>query len=283
MKVIDVRHLGREKVIGCFALDGVIVDPGPESCVETLLTGLDGDVPSAILLTHIHFDHAGATGALVKRWPDIPVYVHRKGARHLADPERLVSSAARLYGGLEGLHRQWGEVVPVPEANLRPLDGGERILDAFKVEYTPGHASHHVSFLHEDTGTAFVGDVGGVVIPPTGYVIVPTPPPDIDISLWDHSLDAIAAWEPQRLAITHFGIIDDVPRQIARVRAHLLEQAQMARDNDLEGFIAAMHERIRAEAGEETLAEYVQAAPPEHLYLGLERWWAQQSGVSSGS
>ena len=283
MKTIDVRHLGREKVIACFALDGVIVDPGPENCVETLLEGLGGEVPRAILLTHIHFDHAGATGALVRRWPDVPVYVHSRGARHMASPERLVASAERLYGGAEGLRAHWGEVVPVPEPNLRPLEGGERILDAFKVEYTPGHASHHVAYLHEATSTAFVGDVGGVVIPPTGYVIVPTPPPDIDVEAWDHSLDKVNAWDAERLAITHFGVIDDPHAQIARVRAHLMEQAQLAKDNDLEGFEAAMRERIRAAAGEATLAQYEQAAPPEHLYLGLERWWSKQAGVSSAS
>ena len=282
MRVIDVRHLGREKVIACFALDGVIVDPGPESCVDTLLEGLGGEVPRAILLTHIHFDHAGATGALVRRWPDIPVYVHRRGARHLHDPERLVSSAARLYGGEEGLARMWGEVVPVPEANLHPLEGGERILDgSVRVEYTPGHASHHVCFLHEPTGTAFTGDVCGVRVPPLDYVIVPTPPPDIDVEAWQQSLDVVAAWQPERLAITHFGVVDDPPSQIDQVRENLLAQAGLARDHDLEGFTAALRERVLAHSGSEVLATYEQAAPPDHLYQGLRRWWSQQAEVSS--
>src|ERR687893_1664354 len=141
MRQIDLRHRGREKVIACFALDGVLVDPGPQSCEDTLLAALDGERPQALLLTHIHFDHAGAAGALVRRWPDLPVYVHERGARHMADPERLVASAARLYGGEDGLRRTWGEVVPVPEASLRVLGGGETVL-GFRVEYTPGHASH---------------------------------------------------------------------------------------------------------------------------------------------
>src|SRR5215213_9772765 len=123
MRAIDVRHLGTEKVICAWELDGVVIDPGPESTVAALLAALDGAAPRVLLLTHIHFDHAGAAGALVRRWPDLPVYVHERGAPHLADPERLVKSAARLYGGIEGLNQLWGEVVPVPEGNLRVLRG----------------------------------------------------------------------------------------------------------------------------------------------------------------
>src|SRR5215207_9108572 len=174
MRAIDVRHMGRDKVICCWDVDGVLVDPGPQSTEGTLLEALAERVPSALLLTHIHFDHAGASGALVRRWPDLPVYVHERGAPHMAAPERLVASAARLYGGEEGLARLWGEVVPVPEANMHVLRGGETVLDDFRVEYTPGHAWHHVSFLHEPTGTAFVGDVAGVRIPPAEYVTAAT-------------------------------------------------------------------------------------------------------------
>jgi len=125
----------------------------------------------------------------VRRWPDLPVYVHEVGAPHMADPERLVKSATRLYGE-EGMQRLWGDVVPVPEENLRVLSGGERGVEgAFTVEYTPGHASHHVSYLHESEGWAYVGDVGGVRIPPSDLVLAPTPPPDVDVEAWDRSLD----------------------------------------------------------------------------------------------
>src|ERR671936_1655007 len=122
---IDVHHLGRERVICCHRIGDMIVDPGPESCHQTLLEALGGDVPRAILLTHIHFDHAGATGALVRDWPDVEVWVHERGAPHIVDPERLVASATRLYG--DDMKRLWGEVVAVPEANLRVLRGGETI------------------------------------------------------------------------------------------------------------------------------------------------------------
>src|ERR1700754_4259947 len=203
MRAIDVVHKGREKVICCWEVDGVLIDPGPGITEETLLAGLGDLVPRALLLTHIHFDHAGASGSLVRRWPDLPVYVHERGAPHMGDPAKLVPSAGRLYGGDAGLRRLWGEVVPVPETNLRILSGGERdVAGAFRVEYTPGHAFHHVSYLHEPSGWAFVGDTGGVKMPPSELTNAPTPPPDIDVEAWERSLDLIAGWDPQALAMT---------------------------------------------------------------------------------
>jgi len=272
MREIDLLHLGREKVICCFEVDGILVDPGPQSTEATLLEALDGERPRALLLTHIHFDHAGASGALVRRWPDLPVYVHERGAPHIIDPAKLVNSAARLYGGEEGLRRMWGEVVPVPEANVRVLSGGERGIEgAYRVEYTPGHASHHVCYLHEPTGTAFVGDMAGVRLPPHDFTVAPTPPPDIDVAAWDRSLDTIAAFEPARLALTHFGIATDPAAQLARCRIALHEQAALVADNDEAGLIAAVEARVRAELGDDA-ASFLQAIPPNHIYLGLERW-----------
>jgi len=277
MRAIDTRHLGLEKVICCWDVDGVLVDPGPQSTEETLLAALDGQVPRAILLTHIHFDHAGATGALVRRWPDLPVYVHERGARHMASPERLVASAARLYGGEDGLRRLWGEVVPVPEANLHPLNGGETVLDEFRVEYTPGHASHHVSFLHERSGTAFVGDVAGVRIPPSDYVIAPTPPPDIDVALWDRSIDLIERWDPAALALTHFGQVDDVRPHLTAARERLHEIIALAAQHGAEAFAAGIVDRIAQHAGDDLAEQYAQAAPTEHLYLGARRYLDKQA------
>jgi glyoxylase-like metal-dependent hydrolase (beta-lactamase superfamily II) len=274
MRQIDVRHRGREKVIACFEVDGVLVDPGPQSCEDTLLEALDGEVPKALLLTHIHFDHAGAAGALVRRWPELDVYVHERGAPHLASPERLVASAARLYGGEEGLRETWGEVVPVPEERLRILSGGEEVL-GFKVEYTPGHASHHVCYFDENRGVAFVGDMAGVRIPPHALTLAPTPPPDIDVEAWERSIDTITAWEPQTLALTHFGTSDDPPAQLAAVRDALHWQADLAASGDQEAFMAALHERIVAGAPGEVEATE-QAAPLDHLFLGLDRWHSKR-------
>ena len=197
MRVIDVEHLGRPHVIGCWEVDGALVDPGPESSLETLLAALDGEQPGAVVLTHIHLDHAAATGAIVRRWPETPVYVHERGAPHLIDPSRLLASAERLYG--DAMERLWGEIVPVPEENVRALAGGETVL-GMRVAYTPGHASHHVCYLHEETGTAFVGDVAAVLIPATNLVVPPTPPPDIDVETWLESIDLVEGWAPERLA-----------------------------------------------------------------------------------
>jgi glyoxylase-like metal-dependent hydrolase (beta-lactamase superfamily II) len=262
MRAIDTRHVGLDKVICAWEVDGVLIDPGPQSTEDTLLAALDGAAPRALLLTHIHFDHAGASGALVRRWPDLPVYVHERGAPHMASPERLVASAARLYGGEDGLRSLWGEVVPVPEENLRVLHGGETVLGDYRVEYTPGHASHHVSFLHEPSGTAFVGDVAGVRIPPSQYVLAPTPPPDIDVEAWDRSIDLVAGWKPAALALTHFGRVDDV-------EAH--ETVALAAQHGLDAFAAGIGGRVERQAPD-LAAQYRQAAPPDHLYLGARRY-----------
>ena len=158
----------------------------------------------------------------------MPVFVHEVGAPHMAAPERLVASAARLYGGEEGLRDLWGEVVPVPEANLHVLTGGETVLGDFRVAYTPGHARHHVAYLHEPSGMAFVGDVAGVRIPPAAFVVAPTPPPDVDVEAWDRSLDLVAGWAPAALGLTHFGRVDDVGDHLDRMRERLHEAVRLA-------------------------------------------------------
>jgi glyoxylase-like metal-dependent hydrolase (beta-lactamase superfamily II) len=271
MRAIDVRHRGIDKVICAWEVDGVIVDPGPQSTEAALLDALGGEAPRAILLTHIHFDHAGASGSLVRRWPDLPVYLHERGAPHMAAPERLVASASRLYGGEEGMRETWGEVVPVPEANMHILSGGETVLDSFRVEYTPGHASHHVSYLHEPSGMVFVGDVAGVRIPPCDFVVAPTPPPDVDIEAWERSLDVLEGWSPSALGLTHFGQVDDVAPHLQRLRTSLHESARLAGAHGEDAFIAGLQQRIDDLTGDLAPA-YSVAAPPDHLYLGLERW-----------
>jgi glyoxylase-like metal-dependent hydrolase (beta-lactamase superfamily II) len=274
MREIDVLHVGRPMAICCFQIDDAIVDPGPESSHRTLLDALDGELPPKILLTHIHLDHAGATGALLRRRPDAEVWVHERGAPHLIDPSKLVASATRLYG--DDMQRLWGEIVPVPERNVRVLGGGERI-GPWRVEYTPGHASHHVSYLHEPTGTAFVGDVGGVRID-GGPVIPPTPPPDIDLELWHGSLETVAGWDPQRLAITHFGAFDDVPAQIAAMHEGLERWGALARETDADGYAAAIVEEMRRTPTPDGVQAFLDAMPPETLWPGLARYWSKRTG-----
>jgi glyoxylase-like metal-dependent hydrolase (beta-lactamase superfamily II) len=272
-RVIDVMHLGRDRVICAYEIDGLIVDPGPTSCVETLLSELSA-APRALLLTHIHLDHAGASGTLVQRFPSLQVYVHERGAPHLADPSKLLRSAGQLYG--DDMDRLWGEMLPVPEENLRVLSGGETV-HGFRVAYTPGHASHHVSYFHEASGDVYVGDVAGVRIPPSDLTVAPTPPPDIDVEKWLASLDTIAAFEPRRLCLTHFGFVDDVAGHLDLVRGTLRRFAELAAKSDQERFVAELEATVRENADPDTAEAFFQAAPPDQLYLGLARYWSKKA------
>ena len=266
MRELDVMHLGTPRVICCHEPEpGVLVDPGPASSVEGLLAALGDVEPRRLLLTHIHLDHAGAAGVLVRRFPDLEVWVHEVGAPHVIDPSKLIASATRLYG--DDMERLWGEIVAVPEANLRVLSGGERI-DGYEVAYTPGHASHHVAYLHEASATAYCGDVAGCRIG-DGPLIAPTPPPDIDIDAWHRSIEVVAAWRPERLGLTHWGSFTDVEDHLARLHSELDAAARLAAETDADGYGAAMAARfVDAEAQE----SYFQAAPPETLWPGLDRW-----------
>ena len=266
MRELDVLHLGTPKVICCHEPEpGVIVDPGPAASVDGLLAAL-GDAPvEKILLTHIHLDHAGATGVLIRRFPDAEVWVHERGAPHVVDPSRLVASATRLYG--DDMDRLWGEIAPVPEANLRVLSGGETIA-GYRVEYTPGHASHHVSYLHEASGTALCGDVAGIRIV-GDLLMAPTPPPDIDVEAWHDSLRKVQAWAPERVALTHFGSFGDAAEHLARLHEELDRSVEQAAQLDDAGYQRWMQERY-AQVPEE--ASYLQAGPPATLHSGLARY-----------
>ncbi len=282
-RLIELHHVGRDRVIGCWQVGDILIDPGPSSCLPTLLEALGGARPRALLLTHIHLDHAGASGSLVQRWPDLEVYVHERGAPHMIDPARLLESARRLYGA--DMDRLWGEFIAVPESSIRILTGGERVIDgAFEVAYTPGHASHHVSYLHE--GTAFVGDVGGVRITRDTITIPPTPPPDIDIEAWQRSIELIRGWAPERLAMTHFGASDEVTAQLDELCDRLGRWADLAREHDEPGFIAAIRREIETTASPEVAQAYTQAAPPDQLYAGLQRYWrkrGERAGRAEGA
>jgi glyoxylase-like metal-dependent hydrolase (beta-lactamase superfamily II) len=267
ISLIDLRHLGRERVIGAYRVGDVIVDPGPASCLETLLEALGGEPPRVLALTHIHLDHAGATGSLLRRFPEIEVWVHERGVPHLVDPSKLLASAGRLYG--KDMERLWGEVLPVAADRVRALSGGET-LGAFRVAYTPGHASHHVSYLHDPSGRAFTGDVTGVRIG-DGYVLPPTPPPDVDLEAWRASLDIVEGWQPQSLAVTHFGAYQDVAEHLAAMREHLAQVEQMARDLDEATFTSTLRAQIAACVDAETAAAYEQAMPPGQSFDGLVR------------
>lgn len=268
--------MGRDRVIGAFLVDGMIVDCGPGSGFNRLLDGLGDEEPRGLLLTHIHLDHAGGAGSLVKRFPDLPVYVHERGAPHVVDPSRLVTSATRLYG--DRMDELWGEVIPVPEGNVKVLTGGES-FDGFRVAYTPGHAWHHVSYLHEASGDAFTGDVAGVSIPPSDFALPPTPPPEIDIEEWVRSLDLLMEWAPERVCITHCGAYGNVGARLEQLKDTLRRFGELARVSTEEDFMAATAEIVAeyVNGDQAVLDRLLQASPPMQRYAGLARYWKKKA------
>ena len=296
LSYIDLEFLGRRHAIASGIVHSgagaAIVDPGPATCLQTLELGLQqhgvrwNDVRQ-ILLTHIHLDHAGATGTIVRAHPHITVLVHERGAGHMADPQKLIDSATRLYG--DDMNRLWGEIAPVPAANLVTLAGGERVESGgrtFEVAYTPGHASHHVSYFDRESGVAFVGDTAGVCID-GGYVLPPTPPPDIDVEKWRGSLDQIEAWSPDTIFLTHFGPIGNVRPHLETLWHNLQEMATWVRrtleepgsdEERSRTFADRLRHDMRRQMNEVQIAAYPVAAPFELLWLGLARYWRKKTG-----
>lgn len=273
---LDLRHLGRERVIGSYLIetdDGLALqDCGPSTCIPELKArlaerGLGLQDVRHLLLSHIHLDHAGATGVLVREHPGLQVHVSEVGAPHLVDPGRLEASARRLYG--DDFDRLWGELAPVPQENVHAV--GEETLGLATFP-TPGHAGHHVCYL--DAGeTLFAGDAAGVRIQPGAFVLPPTPPPEVDLDAWERTLDEIEARAPQRLALIHFGVATDVERHLAELRARLREWAERVRDGASEAEFGAM---AAADLGDDRGA-YEQAMPFWQSYAGLKRYWDKRA------
>jgi len=271
---IDTRFQGAERAVCTHVIDGFVVDPGPESSVRNVFAALGDERPRGVLLTHIHLDHAGAAGALVERWPGLEVWVHENGAKHVIDPSRLVASASRIYG--DRMEALWGKILPVAAENVRVLDD-EGSAEGLRWAWTPGHAIHHVAYLHEDSGIAFSGDVAGVRIG-DGPILPPTPPPDIDVEAWHRSIDLLQEWAPSALAITHFGTFTDVAPHLERLHTELDRWAEVAHRTDEAGFEAEMRAAL-AVGGEE--GSYLKAMPPDTLYGGLARYWKKRDTASS--
>jgi glyoxylase-like metal-dependent hydrolase (beta-lactamase superfamily II) len=288
----DLDFLGVSRIIATVVIHGLggaaLIDPGPSSTLPMLRAGLSkiglgvGDL-RALLLTHIHLDHAGAAGALVAENPQIKVYVHEKGAAHLVKPEKLIASATRLWGS--EMDRLWGEFRPVPSSALVVLKGGEQI-DAggrdLEVAYTPGHASHHVSYFSADTRIAFVGDTAGIRIGPGGFIMPPTPPPDIDLLAWRESLRRIGQWRPETVFVTHFGPHAPVGAHLTEVVANLeltasLVKASLARpgsDEDREQwFTEELQRELRRRMSEAEAQAYEVAGRFDLNWRGLARYW----------
>ena len=272
---LDLLHLGRERVIGAYLLDTAegpaLFDCGPTTCVPALKAALRDrglelqDVPH-LLLSHVHLDHAGAAGVLVREHPGLQVHVSPIGAPHLVDPTRLEKSARRLYGA--EFDTLWGELAPVPMENIRETGDQVLGLDCFP---SPGHASHHVCYVDRD-GTLYAGDATGVRIQPSRFVLPPTPPPEFDLAVWESTLDEIERRDAQRLALIHFGVADDPMEHLAALRMRLRSWTALVGDGTTEEEFEAT---ALAELGDDA-PPYVQAIPPWQSYAGLRRYWEKR-------
>lgn len=294
----DLRFLGRPELIATAILHGpagvALVDPGPSTTLSNLETALDrkgiqfADVRS-LLLTHIHLDHAGATGPIVRKHPHIEVIVHARGAPHLVDPSKLLSSAGRLYG--QDMERLWGDVLPVASERIRAVDGGETLNVAgreIQIRYTPGHASHHVSFLDTASRVAFVGDTAGIRRGSGKFVLPATPPPDIDLDAWRESERQILAWDPDTLFLTHFGpwhgarqhfqaMFDNLGAWSGIVR-RLLGDAALSDADRERAFIDEAYLELQRQVGEREAEDYVKAGSLSYSWQGLARYWKKRHG-----
>jgi glyoxylase-like metal-dependent hydrolase (beta-lactamase superfamily II) len=272
--LIDLHWMGRNNCIASWWTNEVLVDCGPATTVDNLFEALGDRQPRALLLTHIHFDHAGAAGALVERWPELEVWVHQRGARHLADPERLEASARRVFG--DTFDERFGSLTPIPERNLHPLEGGESVY-GYDVLYTPGHASHHVAYVDDDAGRAFVGDVAASRLYEGGPVLPATPPPDIDVDLWLDSLGSVVDRAPRWLGLPHFGPVENAAEHLdAAVRA-VRHHADLATSLDCDTYVRTVRDDLSATLDPDAVEAYALTMDLPQNHAGLRRW-AEQHG-----
>jgi glyoxylase-like metal-dependent hydrolase (beta-lactamase superfamily II) len=275
LEPIDLGFLGFERAIGVYLIettDGpALFDCGPATTLPRLREGLrerglELTDLRHLLLSHIHLDHAGAAGTIVRDHPSITVWVSSVGAPHLVDPSRLETSARRLYG--DRFDELWGELAPVPAGNIRIADGDVLGWEAFP---TTGHASHHVSYLRD--GTVLAGDACGVRPQPSRYVLPVAPPPDIDVEAWHRTIAEIERRTPDRLALTHFGVATDVIYHLAQLGSELDRWAGLVRDGIGEAeFAAVAHTSAGVDA-----ELYAQVAPYDHSWRGLRRYWDKRA------
>lgn len=272
---IDLHHQGAERVIGAYLFETdsgpALFDCGPASCVDALRRGLrergvDLTDLKHLLLSHVHLDHAGAAGVLVREHPALEVHVSEIGAPHLIDPSRLEASARRLYG--DTFDELWGELAPVPAQNLRIVGDYVAGLECFP---SPGHASHHVCFLAAD-GTLYAGDAAGVRIQPDPIVLPPTPPPDFDLEAWYRTIDEIERRRPKRLALVHFGVVEDVTPHLGKLRERLGRWTDWVGEGMTE---TEFSDAVRSELAAEGRSDYAfeRAMPFWQSYAGLKRYW----------
>jgi len=293
---VDLEFLGTPEIIATAVIHGPsgvsLIDPGPSTTLTNLQAGLKKkgigirDVRQ-LLLTHIHLDHAGGAGSLVKQNPRIEVWVHERGAPHLIDPTKLLASATRLYQ--QDMDRLWGEFLPVPADRIRAVQGGERIAAPGReldVAYTPGHASHHVSYFDASSRVAFVGDTAGIRRGAGSYILPPTPPPDIDLEAWRESEQRILRWDPETLFLTHFGPYHGARVHFQQLFSRLHDWNRIVRrllsDSALDDgerekrFVEEVLLDLRRTVGETEAARYSRAGRLDYSWQGLARYWRKR-------
>jgi glyoxylase-like metal-dependent hydrolase (beta-lactamase superfamily II) len=277
--LLDLDYFGTPRVIGAYLVateDGLAVfDCGPAVTIAALEQRLAGRGVSFadvrhLLLSHIHLDHAGGAGVLVRKYPHLQVHVSEIGAPHLVDPSRLDASARRLYG--DAFDALWGELAAVPEANVHVVSNRVLGLECFP---SPGHASHHVCYLAGD-GTLYAGDAAGVRIQPARHILPVSPPPDVDVAAWHRTIDEIEGRRPARLALVHFGLVDEPVEHLEHLRRQLDLWATRVREGaGEEEFVAAAHAELAAD--EDDLEPWERAAPLWQSYAGLRRYWDKRA------
>jgi glyoxylase-like metal-dependent hydrolase (beta-lactamase superfamily II) len=268
---IDTLMCGREKATSAYLVEAsepALVETGPTTSVPAVLNGLSalgiGATDLAhIIVTHIHLDHAGGAGALAPHFPGATVWVHERGAPHLADPGKLVASAARIYGE-DALRALFGPVEPIPQERLRSLTDGDTVpLGNRSIEalYTPGHASHHLCLLDDTTQSMFVGDALGVFLPDVRILRPATPPPEFDLELAVESIERVAERRPSRLLFSHFGPTEEVTDicRLATQRitgwAEIVDHA-LTNTEDVVEVVRILKERTAEEMGPAAGTEY---------------------------
>lgn len=296
--LIDLRFQGEPNVIAAYLLRGrhglALIESGPGSTIDALLAGINaagyepGDL-TALYVTHIHLDHAGAAGLLARLNPRLKVYAHPFGVPHLVDPSKLIASASRIYG--DQMERLWGAWAPIEAERVIPFEDGQRLDLGWRelsVHFTPGHARHHVAFLEHEAGDLYSGDVAGIHIPGAGYICPPTPPPEFDPAAWAESIARMRRLRPLRLLPTHFGpvtdpagTLDQLERQLARF-TEIGEMSFNAGEDQ-----ATLTKRLEAEvaaqlpgADPELIAQYELATPSYMAAMGLTRYFSKRAASS---
>ncbi len=290
--LLDTKHTGVDGKLGAYIVPSsngefALIETGPASTLKTIKKGIKEagfalEKLKAILVTHIHLDHAGAAGTLAKETA-APVFVHERGAKHMHDPSRLMDSATRIYG--EMMDELWGQMIPIPEEQLKILSGGESLdILGHKIDviYTPGHASHHVSYLL-NKDALFTGDSAAICLTGSSIIRPALPPPDINLELWQESIDQMLAAKPKRLMLTHFGLVEDaeshlraVPERNQAWADELLSGMQQNEETeDLVRRIASYGnaELVADNAPPEVMQRHQESSNYDMTVTGVVRYW----------